>query len=364
MAVEETIVPTKYWHAIEDGRIQCDTCPRFCKLKEGQRGLCFVRMRQNDQVVLTTYGRSSGYCVDPVEKKPLNHFLPGTPILSFGTAGCNLSCSFCQNWDISKSRETDTLADQASPEAIAQAAKRLGCSSVAFTYNDPTIFLEYAIDVAQACHEVGVKAVAVTAGYICEEPRRDFYKYMDAANVDLKGFTEDFYAKVTASHLQPVLDTLVYLKHETDVWFELTTLLIPGLNDSEKEIEEMTQWVVEKLGPDVPMHFTAFHPDYKMNDIPPTPPSTLSRARKIAVKNGVRYAYTGNVHDEAGGSTYCHSCSQKLIGRDWYVITEWNLTDDGRCAKCGTACAGVFSGRHGTWGSRRLPVRLAVLTGS
>ena len=293
----DNVVPTRYWHVLEDGRVQCDLCPRACKLNEGQRGMCFVRMREGDQVVLTTYGRSSGFCVDPIEKKPLNHFLPGTPVLSFGTAGCNLACRFCQNWDISKSREFHTLADQASPETIARAARELGCRSVAFTYNDPVIFMEYAIDVAQACHEVGIKTVAVTAGYICAEPREAFYAHMDAANIDLKAFTEDFYRKITVSALQPVLDTLKYVRHETDVWFELTNLLIPGHNDSDAELEEMTQWVVEELGPDVPMHFSAFHPDYKMRDVPHTPPSTLSRARAIARKNGVRYAYTGNVYD-------------------------------------------------------------------
>ena len=354
----ESVTPTKYWHKLDDGRVQCDVCPRYCKLHEGQRGLCFVRGNRNGQIVLTTYGRSSGYCVDPVEKKPLNHFLPGTPILSFGTAGCNLACKFCQNWDISKSRELDTLMDRASPEVIAKAAKALDCRGVAYTYNDPVIFMEYAIDVAKACREIGVKSVAVTAGYMCDEPRREFYQYMDAANVDLKAFTEDFYWKVTGAHLQPVLDTLKYLKHETRVWFELTTLLIPGLNDSEKEIDEMTRWVVENLGPDVPMHFTAFHPDWKMRDIPPTPPVTLTRARSIAVKNGVRYAYTGNVHDEDGGSTYCHRCGAKLIGRDWYNITAWNLDAEGRCQACGTACAGVFEAKHGNWGARRQPVRL------
>jgi pyruvate formate lyase activating enzyme len=351
--------PTEYWHALGDGRIQCDICPRACKLKNGQRGMCFVRMAEGDAIVLTTYGRSSGYCIDPIEKKPLNHFLPGTPILSFGTAGCNLACKFCQNWDISKSREIDTLADAASPESIARAAKELNCRSVAFTYNDPVIFMEYAIDVAQACHEVGIKSVAVTAGYICDEPRVEFYNYMDAANVDLKGFTEDFYKKLCASQLQPVLDTLVYLKHETRVWFEITNLIIPGQNDSDEELEAMTQWVVEHLGPDVPMHFTAFHPDYKMMDTPHTPPATLSRARDIALKNGVRYAYTGNVHDERGGSTYCHGCGQKAVGRDWYTLTAWRLGRDGRCQNCGTPCDGVFEGPPGSWGRRRQPVRLA-----
>jgi pyruvate formate lyase activating enzyme len=354
-----SVTPTRYWHKLDDGRVQCDVCPRYCKLHDGQRGLCFVRGNYKGQIVLTTYGRSSGYCVDPIEKKPLNHYLPGTPILSFGTAGCNLACKFCQNWDISKSRELDTLMDQASPEIIASAAKELDCRSVAYTYNDPVIFMEYAIDVAKACREVGIKSVAVTAGYMCAEPRREFYQHMDAANVDLKAFTEDFYWKITGAHLQPVLDTLKYLKHETKVWFEITTLLIPGLNDSDKELEEMTQWVVQNLGADVPMHFTAFHPDWKMRDIPPTPPATLTHARQIAMKNGVRYAYTGNVHDEAGGSTYCYQCGTKLIGRDWYNVTAWHLDAQGRCQSCGTPCAGVFEPKHGNWGARRLPVRLA-----
>ncbi len=351
-------VPTKYWHALDNGRVQCDLCPRFCKLLEGQRGLCFVRGRQDDRIVLATYGRSSGFCVDPIEKKPLNHFLPGTPVLSFGTAGCNLACKYCQNWDISKSRETDTLADQATPEVIARAAQRLGCSSVAFTYNDPVIFLEYAVDVADACHELGLQAVAVTAGEICPEPREEFFRHMDAANVDLKGFTEDFYRRICGGELGAVKDTLRYLKHETDVWFEITTLIIPGENDSDRELDAMTRWVVDELGPDVPLHFSAFHPDYKMLDKPPTPPATLTRARRIAMENGVRYAYTGNVHDPDGGSTYCHACGERLIGRDWYVLKEWNLTPEGHCKTCGTPCAGRFQPRPGTWGARRVPVRL------
>jgi pyruvate formate lyase activating enzyme len=321
-----------------------------------------VRACEGEQIVLTTWGRSSGFCVDPIEKKPLNHFLPGTPVLSFGTAGCNLACKFCQNWDISKSREIDTLADAATPEAIAKAARELGCRSVAFTYNDPVIFHEYAIDVAQACRERGIKTVAVTAGEVCPDPRAEFYRYMDAANVDLKGFTERFYHEITAGHLQPVLETLEYLKHETSVWFEITTLLIPGENDSEAELEAMTQWGVEHLGPDVPWHFTAFHPDYRMLDKPRTPPATLTRAREIALRNGLRYAYTGNVHDGAGSSTYCHHCGEKLIGRDWYVLDEWNLTPEGACRFCGTTCAGVFEAQPGDWGAKRLPVQLRTFS--
>ena len=350
--------PTQYWHVLDDGRVQCDVCPRFCKLHESQQGLCFVRGRHDGRIVLTSYGRSSGFCIDPIEKKPLNLFLPGTPVLSFGTAGCNLACKFCQNWDMSKSREMDTLADEASPLKLARVAHELGCRSMAYTYNDPVIFMEYAIDVATACREYGIKSVAVTAGYICDEPRRDFFKYMDAANVDLKAFTEDFYWKICGGHLQPVLDTLVYLKRETNVWFEITTLLIPGENDSDAELEALTQWVMENLGPDVPIHFTAFHPDWKMLNHSPTPPSTLSRARRIAMKNGIRYAYTGNVHDEKGDSTYCHQCGQKLIGRDWYTLGVWNLTADGHCKTCGTPCAGVFEAQPGLWGARRRPVRL------
>ena len=348
---------TKHWTDLGDGRAQCDVCPRDCKLREGQRGLCFVRACDGGEIVLTTYGRSSGFCVDPIEKKPLNHFLPGTPVLSFGTAGCNLSCDFCQNWDISKSREMDTLAARATPEAIVGAALETGSRSVAFTYNDPVIFMEYAIDVAKACHEHGIKTVAVTAGYIREAPRAELFSHIDAANVDLKAFSEDFYAKITKGHLQPVLDTLVYLKRETDVWLELTTLLIPGLNDSDEELAALTGWVADELGPDVPLHFSAFHPDYKMRDRPRTPIDTLTRARRIATAAGLRYAYTGNVHDPRGGSTYCHSCGELLLERDWYEIGRVGL-QDGRCGACGTPCAGVFEGACGDWGRRRQPVHL------
>ncbi len=352
--------PTKYWHVTDDGRIQCDVCPRACKMHEGQRGLCFVRGVENGAVQLFTYGRSSGFCVDPIEKKPLNHFLPGTAVLSFGTAGCNLACKFCQNWDMSKSREMDTLQDRARPEDLAGAAQRLGCASVAYTYNDPVIFMEYAIDVAQACRERGIKSVAVTAGYMCDEPRRELYRHMDAANVDLKGFTERFYRKICGAELGPVLETLLFLKHETNVWFELTTLLIPDENDSKAEIDQMTRWIVDKLGPDVPLHFTAFHPDWKMRDKPATPPSTLTRAREIALANGLRYVYTGNVHDPRGSSTYCHACHMRVIERDWYELGEWKLTAAGACQGCGAQLPGVFDGAAGTWGRKRRPVMLAT----
>ncbi len=529
---EGSVVDTRHWHVLDDGRVQCDVCPRACKLRDGQRGLCFVRGAEEGRIKLFSYGRSSGFCVDPIEKKPLNHFLPGTSVLSFGTAGCNLACKFCfhpdtlvatvggmrriadlfeacaekvahhdgsigfpsgvevwtrmaqrarvakvfaheysgellslkasccppllltpnhkvfavdrlsigevrqvtaeqlttdhylvipkrgansarihvqelrdtgecflapvrhiervayegpvynlevddpdhsylapflavsncQNWDMSKSREMDTLAESASPEDLACAAERLGCASMAFTYNDPVVFMEYAIDTAQACHERGIRSVAVTAGYMCAEPRAEFYRYMDAANVDLKAFTERFYYKVCGGALAPVLETLEYLKHETRVWFEITTLLIPGENDSDAEIDEMTRWIAEKLGVDVPLHFTAFHPDWKMLDKPPTPPATLTRARRIALANGLRYVYTGNVHDREGGSTYCPGCGTRVIERDWYELGAWRLTDSGRCTKCATQIPGVFAGRPGAWGARRLRVTVPRLS--
>ncbi len=354
--VTQHTVKTHYWHTLEDGRVQCDLCPRFCKMHKGQRGLCFVRQNLDEQIVMTSYGRSSGFAIDPIEKKPLNHFLPGTPVFSFGTAGCNLACKFCQNWDISKSREMDILMSKASPEAIARAAKGYGCASIAFTYNDPVVFHEYALDTAQACRSQGIKSVAVSAGYVCEQPRAEFYQWMDAANIDLKAFTERFYHQVTGGHLEPVLETLKYIKHETPTWLELTTLIIPGENDSEAELEAMTQWVVEHLGPEVPMHFSAFHPDWKMQDKPATPLSSLLQARQIAIKNGVRYAYVGNVHDKSADSTYCHSCKQLLIGRDWYELSEWNIDESDNCRFCGEQCAGVFQSKPGNWGAKRQAV--------
>jgi pyruvate formate lyase activating enzyme len=353
-------MPGRYWHALADGRVQCDLCPRECRLHEGQRGLCFVRARQGDQMVLTTYGRSSGFCLDPIEKKPLNHFLPGTSVLSFGTAGCNLTCKFCQNWDISKARADDRLQQHATPEAIAQAAVRRGARSVAFTYNDPVIFLEYAVDVAAACREAGVKTVAVTAGYIGEAAQPEFFAAMDAANIDLKGFTENFYSKLCTGSLDAVLDTLCYVKQETKTWLEITTLLIPGENDSSQEVAALSEWVMARLGADVPLHFTAFHPDWKMQDKPPTPPATLKRSREIARGTGLRYVYTGNIHDEAGQSTYCHACSSRLIGRDWYTITGWGLDAQGACASCGEPCPGLFEPAPGRWGARRAPIVIAA----
>jgi pyruvate formate lyase activating enzyme len=355
--IADGVVRGELHTVLENGRVRCDVCPRYCTLSDGQRAFCFVRQASGGDVVLTSYGRSTGFCIDPIEKKPLNHFYPGTPVLSFGTAGCNLGCRFCQNWDISKAREIERLSERAYPDDVASAAAESGCTSVAFTYNDPVIFLEYAVDTAIACRERGIKSVAVTAGYMTPAARKRFYAHMDAANVDLKGFTEEFYRRQCYAELPPVLETLRWLRHESDVWFEVTTLLIPGHNDSEEEIARMCDWYLEALGPDVPLHFTAFHPDFKMTDIGPTPPATLRRARDQARRAGLRHVYTGNIHDADGQSTYCSGCGALLIERDWYRLGEWNVSG-AACGKCGAALAGRFAGRPGAWGRRREPLRI------
>lgn len=350
--------PGSWWSTGEDGRIRCELCPRDCRLKPDQRGFCYVRKNVDGRMVLTTYGRSSGFCVDPIEKKPLNHFYPGSSVLSFGTAGCNLGCKFCQNWDISKSRSMDSLASRAQPEDIAEAAVREGCRSVAFTYNDPVIFAEYAIDTAAACREKGVATVAVTAGYITEKARPAFFAAVDAANVDLKAFTERFYKKLCFAELAPVLETLLFLKQETRVWFEITTLLIPGENDSDTELHELCDWVAEYLGPDVPLHFTAFHPDFRMTEKGRTPSQTLIRARSIALEKGLHFVYVGNVHNRVGSSTYCPNCGEMVIERDWYRLGTYKVDEKGRCGYCTTTIAGRFEGEKGMWHGGRKPLHL------
>lgn len=354
--IDNYTVVGNWWHTLEDGRVQCDLCPRNCRLKDNQQGFCYIREVRNGELVLTSYGRASGFCIDPIEKKPLNHFYPGTSVLSFGTAGCNLGCRFCQNWDISKARQDDRLTSPASPEKVALAAKKSGCKSIAFTYNDPVIFAEYAVDCAIAAHEQGIKTVAVTAGYITDIARHDFYEHIDAANIDLKGFTQEFYGKICFAELKPVLETLVWLKEESDVWIEVTTLLIPGHNDSDEEISRLTEWFIENLGPEVPLHFTAFHPDFKMMDIPATPPSTLKRARNIAKSKGIYHVYTGNIYDADGQSTYCNNCDSLLIERNWYELGNWGLDDTGNCVNCGARLSGFFDKEPGRWGSKRVPI--------
>mgnify|MGYP003530617226 FL=1 len=344
----------RWQHALDDGRIQCDLCPRYCRLHDGQRAFCFIRERIGDEIFLSSYGRATGFCIDPIEKKPLYHFYPGSSVLSFGTAGCNLGCKFCQNWDISKAKEIEKLTDLATPAQIAEAALREGCKSVAFTYNDPVIFAEYAIDCAKECRARGVKAVAVTAGYITPEARADFFSVIDAVNVDLKAFDPDFYQRLCSAELAPVLDTLKWLKHETALWLEVTTLLIPGHNDSIEEVDRLCDWFVRELGPDVPLHFSAFHPDFKLLDVPVTPPGTCQRAREQALAHGIRYVYSGNIHDVTGGSTSCPTCQAVLIERDWYELGRYAL-DGNRCRACGAIVAGCFApeGIKSAWGRRR-----------
>jgi len=357
--MRETDTTARFWSARPgDDRLVCELCPRFCALGPDQRGLCFVRRREGQRIVLDTWNRSSGFCLDPIEKKPLNHFLPGTSVLSFGTAGCNLACKFCQNHDISKSRETERLSQWASAEMIANAARNAGAASIAFTYNDPVIFHEYALEVAEAAHARNVKTVAVTAGYMNPAPRAEFFAAMDAANIDLKAFSESFYYRLTGAHLAPVLETIEVAVRETACWVELTVLLIPGQNDSEAEIAALSDWVLDRLGPEVPVHFSAFHPAYRMLDTPATPPETLLRARDRAKAAGLAHVYVGNIHNKAAQSSYCTGCGALLIGRDGYQLSDWQLSLDGRCAACGTRFAGVIDGPPGNWGPQRRPVRI------
>lgn len=335
-------VLAKWWEPIEGDKILCTLCPRYCKIGIGQPGFCYIRQNINGKLYSIGYGRPTGFAIDPIEKKPLNHFLPGSTILSFGTAGCNLGCKFCQNWSMSKAKLDDLNSLEASPEDVVNLAKRYDTPSIAYTYNDPTIFGEYVIDISKIAREEGIKSVMVTAGYIDKEARKDVYKYIDAANVDLKGFTERFYWKNTYSHLDDVLDTLVWLKNETDVWFELTTLLIPDENDSPEEIKKECDWILKNLGDNIPLHFTAFHPDFKMRNKERTPEKTLTRARKIAMDMGIKYCYVGNVHNTEGQTTYCPNCKEKLIKRDWHSVISNKLVN-GTCKSCGEKIAGVFN---------------------
>jgi pyruvate formate lyase activating enzyme len=334
-------VLAKWWEPTDNDKILCTLCPRYCKIGDGQTGFCFIRQNYDGKLYTIGYGRPTGFAIDPIEKKPLNHFLPGSTILSFGTAGCNLGCKFCQNWTMSKAKVDDSNSLKASPEEVVRLAKENNAPSIAFTYNDPTIFGEYVIDISKIAREENIKSVMVTSGYIDKEARKDVYKYIDAANVDLKAFTDRFYHRLTFSHLNDVLDTLIWLKNETDVWLEITTLLIPDENDSPEEIKKECDWILNNLGADVPLHFTAFHPDFRMRDKEQTPERTLTRARKIAISSGIKYCYIGNVVHTEGQTTYCPSCKEKLIRRNWHSIVTNNLIDN-RCGKCGEVIEGVF----------------------
>jgi pyruvate formate lyase activating enzyme len=335
--------PARWWRRLEgEGpRFRCELCPRGCVLEPGQRGFCFVRMAGAQGMVLDTYGRSSGFAVDPIEKKPLYHFLPGSEVLSFGTAGCNLGCRFCQNWDLSRARRADRAQAQASPARIAALAAKQRCASVAFTYNEPIVFAEYAVDTARACREAGLRTVAVSAGFIEPAPREEFFGVMDAANIDLKSFSDAFYRRLCGARLDPVLDTLRFLAQETDILLEVTTLLIPGENDSDAELHGLCAFVAGELGVEVPLHFSAFHPSYQLTDRPRTPHATQQRARRVAREHGLQHVYLGNVYDPEASSTYCAACGERLIERARYQLGARRLVD-GACARCGEPLHGVF----------------------
>jgi len=333
--------PAKWWETTKNNKILCTLCPRYCTIGEGQNGFCYVRKNIDGQLWSLAYSRPTGFAIDPIEKKPLNHFLPGSSILSFGTAGCNLGCKFCQNWTTTKSKIDDINSVFASPEDVVAIAKKQKTPSIAFTYNDPVIFGEFVIDVSKLAREENIRSVMVTAGYVDKNARKEIFKHIDAANVDLKAFSEMFYHKLTLSHLNDVLDTLVWLKNETGVWFEITTLLIPGENDSEEEIKKMCDWILKNLGDSVPLHFTAFHPSFRMNSIPATPASTLKESRNIALDAGIKYCYTGNITDVRGQTTFCPSCKREVIVRDWHSVKNNKLLEN-KCSFCNTEISGVF----------------------
>jgi pyruvate formate lyase activating enzyme len=350
------MIEAQFYTRAADNKVVCHLCPRYCEIGDGQAGFCFVRKNEGGTLYSLAYANPYAVHIDPIEKKPLAHYLPGTRILSIGTAGCNLGCKFCQNWDISKARYDQERAYHFTPEnAVAEALAR-GCPSIAFTYNDPVIWAEYAIDIAKVAHAYGLKTVMVTAGYITQEALPIVYDHIDATNVDLKNFTENFYRKTCLAHLAPVLETLKTLKRRGTTWFEITNLIIPTLNDALEELRDLCLWVLDNLGPEVPLHFSAFHPDFKMLDVPPTPPAVLARARQQALRAGLRHVYTGNVDDPEGQSTYCPSCGKLLIERNWYRLGQWNLEANGRCRFCGANLAGHFDPRPGHWGARRQPV--------
>ena len=343
----------RWWEPMTEGRVHCYLCPRHCHIGEGQSGFCFIRANQGGKLYSLGYASPAALQIDPIEKKPLNHFLPGTRVFSLGTAGCNMGCFFCQNWDISKSKSDQVRSTHIPPEDVVALAIQNGCPSIAFTYNEPTIWGEYVIDICHAAREAGINTVMVTNGYVTREAFHDIYDHVDAANVDLKAFTEEFYGRMTLTHLQPVLDTLTWLKQETSVWFEITNLIIPTLNDDPREIRQLAEWIFRRLGPDVPLHFTAFHPDFKLQDKPGTPPETLHAARRIALDAGLHYVYEGNIHSEAA-HTYCPGCARILVRRSWHDVLE-NSIRDGACPSCGQAIPGRWTNPHGAASSAVFP---------
>ena len=357
----ESLHEARWWEAMPGGKVHCYLCPRHCHIGEGQAGFCFIRANQGGKLYSLGYAHPAALQVDPIEKKPLNHFLPGTRVFSMGTAGCNMGCFFCQNWDISKSRADQVRANYIPPEDVVQLAIQHGCPSIAFTYNEPTIWGEYVIDISQAAHEQGINTVMVSNGYTAREAFHDIYDHIDAANIDLKAFTDNFYARVTLSHLQPVLETLEWLKKETSVWVEMTNLIIPTLNDAPAETRALCEWVLEHLGPDVPLHFTAFHPDFKLRDIPGTPPDTLHAARATALEMGLHYVYEGNIRGN-GAHTYCPSCKTLLVRRSWHDVQE-NHLQNGCCPTCGLAIPGHWTNTRAAAAGKRSLKKKTTLAG-
>ena len=331
-----------YQNILKDDKIQCTVCPRECVLSAGQEGFCHVRKNSEGKITLASYGYNTGLAIDPVEKKPLYQFYPASPVLSFGTLGCNMGCLFCQNWQTTKTKADIRLLNKTSPDEIVRIAKNYNCKSVAFTYNDPIIFFEYAIDTAKLCREEGIKTIAVTSGFMNPEPAKEFFKYMDGANIDLKGFSEQFYKKNCLAHIEPVLNTIKYAVNETDCWVELTTMLIEGENDSDEMIKHECEWILTNLGDCVPLHFSAFFPRYKFSGRKHTELSTLLRAYSIAKEAGLKYVYTGNLTNTETSATYCKSCNRPVIVRNGYELIEYNLSEEGKCIFCNTVCDGRY----------------------
>lgn len=332
--------PARWWQTLPDGRLHCFLCPRHCHLSEGQHGYCFVRQNVDGRLWQLAYAHPAAVAIDPIEKKPLFHFYPGTSILSLGTAGCNLGCQFCQNSELSRAHELLSEV-RLEPSQVIELARQHRTPAIAFTYNEPTVWAEYVVDIARLAQQAGLKTVMVSNGYITAEARGEVYQYIDAANIDLKSFCEDFYARFTLSHLAPVLDTLRWLRRETSVWLEVTNLIIPGGNDALDETRQLAAWIRDELGADVPLHLSAFHPSYRMLDRPPTQPETLLRARDAALHVGLHYVYIGNVATQEGENTVCPSCQRRLICRNRYRVEQVELRD-GHCRACGAAIAGRF----------------------
>ncbi len=333
--------PALYWKPIDSEKVQCALCPRRCVIPKDKRGFCRVRQNNAGKLYSLVYSKPVAVHIDPIEKKPLFHFLPATTAFSIATVGCNLACKFCQNWEISQASPEDLPSQIVTPEEIVRQAKSAGSQTVAYTYTEPTVFYEYMLDTMLIARASGVKNIIHSAGFINEEPLRNMCKYLDAANIDLKGFTEDFYANICSGHLDDILGSLKIL-HQEKIHVEVTNLVIPTLNDDRTQVKKMCLWIKDNLGADVPLHFSRFSPMYKLNNIMPTPVSTLEDVRNIAMESGLKYVYIGNVPGHSGETTFCPKCRQPLIVRIGYNVTEYNL-ENGLCKYCKERIDGVWS---------------------